>query len=467
MEHSSGLCLIRLAVYAAVCGAGIPAAGLAAGAEQTAWSVSNRQVLVNSQPFLMRGVAYQPTPIGDNPSTTPPNGDYYTTNYAALYDRDFSNLRAIGANVVRIYGWNTAANHAGFLSRAWNGGTNPVYVLLNKWINPATAWTDTGAVAAVVGSYVALANNVSNHPAVLGFAIGNELNLQNGNGTNPAFWAAINAIAGAVRGVAPTKLVTTINAEGLSQIATFNAGMTNLDAWCLQIYRGRSFGSLFTNYAAASAKPMFISEFGIDAFDNVAGQLFTNNAGIVADYFADLWYEILTNRPTCSGGCFYSYSDEWWKAAGTATNHDPGGFTNLAFPDDFANEEWWGMFAVQKNGTNTDLLVPRAAYHKAQELWTAPAVALGAATISNRFAASFPRLMRRTDLTYDVQAADDLANWSAVARSAGGQATTNLGGASSVSETAVTNDTSLVTVRDGTNATAPSSRFMRLQLRRD
>jgi hypothetical protein len=86
----------------------------------------------------MRGVAYQPTPIGENASAAAPFGDYYTLNYRAIYDRDFPMLRQMGATAIRVYTWNYTVSHLDFLNKAYNNGVQPIYVLLNRWIDPAS-----------------------------------------------------------------------------------------------------------------------------------------------------------------------------------------------------------------------------------------------------------------------------------------------------------------------------------------
>ncbi len=73
--------------------------------------------------------------------------------------------------------------------------------------------------------------------------------------------------------------------------------------------RGKTFGDLFQFFTnEATAKPMFITEFGIDAYDN--GQQAENQA-VHSEYVTALWSEIVANTGACSGGCVFAYSDEW------------------------------------------------------------------------------------------------------------------------------------------------------------
>jgi len=44
--------------------------------------------------------------------------------------------------------------------------------------------------------------------------------------------------------------------------------MTNLDLWGITAYRGKSFGTLFSDMAAATTKPILLAEFGKDAYND-------------------------------------------------------------------------------------------------------------------------------------------------------------------------------------------------------
>jgi hypothetical protein len=156
----------------------LPAETLAAAA----FTVSGRSILREGTPFNVRGVDYQPAPIGDNPAQSPPYGDYYTANYSALWARDLPLLRAMGANVIRIYGWDASADHSAFLDACHNGGDQPIFVLVNRWIDPATNWSNTTAVNAIRTEFLTLEANLNNHPAVLGLILGNEANNAKPNG---------------------------------------------------------------------------------------------------------------------------------------------------------------------------------------------------------------------------------------------------------------------------------------------
>ncbi|MBE2215225.1 MAG: hypothetical protein IAE82_15235 [Opitutaceae bacterium] len=351
------------------------------------FSAEGRRLMRDGLPFQVRGVCYQPAPIGDNPSAAAPYGDYYTAGYAALTARDLPNLRALGANVIRIYGWDPAANHTAFLDACYNGGVDPIFVLVNRWIDPSTNWSSTAAVDAIRQQFVQLDAGLGAHPAVLGIILGNETNAHNGNGTNPAYWAAVNSIAASIKQQTPSRLVSVAITDAIPQVAARDAAMTALDFWCVQTYRGTSLGTLFTEYAAASARPLVLTEFGTDAYNHTTGQPYPNNAEFTATTVAGLWTEIAANAATCAGACVFEYADEWWKtSSGSPLTHDAGGFPLASLPDGFANEEWWGLYAVSDNGTQPDTLTARATVAALRTAWTPPAVTVTTAPLSQTIA---------------------------------------------------------------------------------
>jgi len=339
-------------------------------------SIADRQVLVHGQPFRMQGVCYQPTPVGQS-ATLPPFGDYFTADHKALYNRDLPLMRAMGANTVRVYNWDANANHDDFLNSAWNNGVQPLQVLINAYIEPTTDWANPNVVNQLKSRWRTLASKVADHPAVIGFLIGNELNAR--SASQLTFWTAINDLAGTVRAVAPNQLVTSPLADDslITIIRTNDTRMTQFNCWAAQLYRGRSFGSLFSQYETVSAKPLLVTEFGMDAYDRRTRAEYANGATLTADYLRSLWLEIARRTNSVCGGLIFEWSDEWWKDQATGTSfsaHDTGGWSVPGFPDGTAEHEWWGVFRAP--ATLAGRLEPRAAFAVFQELWAAPSTRL-------------------------------------------------------------------------------------------
>lgn len=379
------------------------------------FTTDNRQIRLNGEVFSAKGVCYQPTPIGQDPSAAPPFGDYYTSGYADLWARDFVNIRKMGANLIRLYSWTPGPDHSAFLEAAWNNGEEPLYVLINRYINPATDWTDPAAVDAIAADWIAIANEVKDHPAVMGFLVGNEVNAKNGNGYNPDFWAAMNNITTAVKLTAPDKLVSVAITEALDQVSTHDAFMTFLDFWALQVYRGDSFGSFFDEYAAVSTKPLIVTEFGYDAWNANAGAEFSDNARLPADAMETLLNELKANAAIASGGCVFEYADEWWKSGSPFTHDAPPGWPG-PFADGEGNEEWWGVFRIVDNSSDPDILQPRAMFYRIAAMWNPPLTSEPVTMETPddfRFTFDIPEHLR--DQNWNIDYSENLQDWVSIA----------------------------------------------------
>ncbi len=193
-----------------------------------------------------------------------------------------------------------------------------------------------------------------NHPAVLMWSIGNELNadwLYGGNLDD--LFSLINEMAEEAHAEEGSNYhpVTTalLDSDLINTIATYDSSVPSLDIWGVNVYRGNTFGTLFDDYYAVSTKPLVILEYGIDAYDNANSDEYENiGTPAQAEYTETLWNEIAANSDICIGGSIMAYSDEWWKGkystdAGCPDNdpafHSTCGYATTSHPDGYSNEE--------------------------------------------------------------------------------------------------------------------------------
>lgn len=328
--------------------------------------ISDGKLMVNGQPFFVKGVAYGPTPIGYS----------YAYNFIAdsgIYNRDFPLLRAMHCNAIRTW---TKVTSTGFLDAAYNNGVDPIYVIMGFYIEPYNVSNSTYRVA-IVNEFRAYVNTYKDHPAVLMWALGNEIDYEinkiwPGNENKIRDWyTLLNELAITayeVEGGAYHPVITAnweITFLGESSVGSDDNSMSFLDAWGANVFRGRSFEGLFHYYSDKSSKPLLIMEFGIDAWDTVNQ---VEDEATQAEYMADLWDEIVEASDVALGGCVMGYSDVWWRA-GDASAHDYGGDEMPSFPDGYNNQEWWGIVRVMDNGTGPDIVEPRTIYYTLQQKW--------------------------------------------------------------------------------------------------
>jgi len=220
--------------------------------------------------------------------------------------------------------------------------------------------------------------------SILMWVIGNELN--NNYADFPSLFNFINQLSTAGYQADPTRLFTTPLADSNVLYSTISnyTYLPHLDVWSLQIYRGKSFGMLFTDYANVSTKPMFITEYGIDAYDDKAQ---SENQTTQNSWDVALANEINNNTNICSGGFIFSYSDEWWKAesgeydanhtncpASNSSAHLNCGYPSNNFPDKYSNEAWWGLLSAAKNiSSGPDILTPRQIFYSIADIYQSEA----------------------------------------------------------------------------------------------
>ena len=367
----------------------------------TSWTTQGRQIMYSinggeSNAFMTQGVSYGPTPVGQT-SIPDPLG----AQNSAIWKRDIPQIRAMGANSLRIYGMDATirSNSIEALDACWNGGTDPIFVILSLWINPSG--TNIQDLSTLVQQYEWIGEDYGNHPAVIGFSIGSEFNTPE-NIVSVSFWTQFQSIITAVRtGITNsggTKLISTGFVDLVddnNREATIVHGEANnvgVDVWGIDVYRGNTFSNLWSQIKAATTKPFIITEFGVPASYHATGvsciaselpTTGTPNMQDVVTYMTSLWNEIEANSavttPTniSSGGYIFEWSDEWWKSpqCGGPDSHNGGSAQNGAFPGGWDDEEWFGLNSIAANPVSgsPDILTPRATYTYFQSIWASPA----------------------------------------------------------------------------------------------
>ena len=341
----------------------------------TNWTTEGYQVKLNGKPFFAKGMGYQPVPVGSHPNDYP-NGDYFMKEYSNIYEPDIKKMRDMGVNAIKIYSWYPDKDHNDFLNKCYNGGNKPIYVAVGYFMPPGTI---IGEFDAKLKLFKQLAESTKNHPAIMGYMLGNE-NV-GGDVNNSAFWTNYNKIAAALKSIAPNKLTFTgLVDDGMASVKAGNNYMVNLDVWGINVFRGKTLGNFYSTYQSASKKPCFITELGFPATvrENGVPKMMPDNADDVGEYAEDVLNEIHNNSSDdepddpIAGVFWFMFCDEWWKqecpacygspCACSKSTHD---FTKDNYTDNFPgkywDEEWFGLYTADRQ--------PRAAVNVIKELW--------------------------------------------------------------------------------------------------
>lgn len=319
---------------------------------------------VEERSFTVKGVGYQPVPIGYTNSQATLNMIY---SDPAVLDRDLPLLRNMGVNTVRLWG---KLSDETLLNRLYNNGTKPIYAILTFEVPISIDYSDPGYIGGLEAGMRAYVNQFKNNPAVLAWAIGNENNLHY-LGDMTSWYILANRLAQTAYTAEGPSYHPTIIINGYmlyfgdTAYASDDASLNATDLWGHNSYTGYEFDCYFDYYHALSAKPLILTEFGIDAYNTSSGSEYQQ---IHADWIVHQWEQIKANS---LGGTVMEYSDEWWKG-GSPFSHDTAGYSTDVQPDTYANEEWWGIMAIADNGLEPDTMIPRLAYTALKNVYTDP-----------------------------------------------------------------------------------------------
>lgn len=359
--------------------------------------------------FFIKGINYSPVPVGDGIWEGPPTplGDYlYTTPqgdpvWEAVWGGDLSNMRnELKVNTLKTYftwpwepptditTWKTVIaracrTHTAFLDACYNNGNNPIYVFMGVALDAMNLFDNASPNLEddYFNFYLAVVDKLSqlyaNHPAIIGFFLGNEMNnadrCQSAN-----FWEKNFQFADTAKKNAPNKLAVQgfYNDPNLFTYTFASNGQTykvpeeyikHYDAWMINVYNGKTFDPFWRRYqqqvldAGYTNAGLILGEMGVPAGtlsqDKTTAIELPDSAEAVIPYLQSLWQDLLAHKQINSGGLFFEYCDEWWKnlpndpTSPPVYIHDnPLTKNNFAFPGDYWAPRWWGLYSATPNG---------------------------------------------------------------------------------------------------------------------
>jgi hypothetical protein len=333
--------------------------------------------------LALKGICYSPQPINGSSSMSPSLGDlfwdsfsgdgYAIDGWSALWARDLPNIRALGANTIRVYNmmsrqltgdgqwpasWNSGHlfTHRSFLDACWNNNVDPLYVMVGIALPQQMFWKMQYEPHSPLTDFWTnvlreTAAELGNHPAVLGFIIANEVDAANVtycSNTGPSadcqadakfWWSQANAMAAVVKGSAPGKLVGIANHDDsfiCGQAGALMANCPSIDFWGVNTYQPQSFESVFQGAGSpgdrrpgydglkgSALKPVIITEYGfpVSARPNacdpsgicVSADSIQNVASVLGTMLPKAYSE-----PLSLGLYYFEYCDELWNQSAYA-----------------------------------------------------------------------------------------------------------------------------------------------------
>eukprot|EP00310_Coccolithus_braarudii_P022803 CAMPEP_0183346696 /NCGR_PEP_ID=MMETSP0164_2-20130417/11732_1 /TAXON_ID=221442 /ORGANISM="Coccolithus pelagicus ssp braarudi, Strain PLY182g" /LENGTH=453 /DNA_ID=CAMNT_0025518011 /DNA_START=54 /DNA_END=1415 /DNA_ORIENTATION=- len=319
-------------------------------------SIAGRALLVNGDPYEVRGLAYSPLLGYEARMVAPP--DIFTQRHAARWSLDLHHLAALGANTLRLYNWDPAEHEhdIAFLDACAAVGLRVILPISNYFLD------HPDMVKRIV-------YRVASHRSLLMWAVSNEA----AGTTPPASPKAREAFAKVARLTAevrkaeklvntwhPISVPLTCDVEAMLELTKVGA-VVDVDAFNCYWATDQTFPvDFYAQLAAASSRPALLSEFGIDALDNIAG---TVDEDVQANHLVAEWRSLVSadgSGGATIGAVVFEWLDEPWKAVksaelGGACEPNRGGIRAgwgpNALPDQCANEAFFGISELLPNGS--------------------------------------------------------------------------------------------------------------------
>ena len=292
-------------------------------------STSERQLLLNDSPYIIKGICYHPVPKGSD-------------------QRDFSNLTEdlrlmteAGINTIRVY---APIDDKAVLDEIEEAG---IKIVLGFGYN------QDGKFDILSGTLVDYVNTYKDHGAILMWELGNEYNYHPEwfDGDIKNWYNAMNNAAQLIHENDPNHPVTTAHGE-LPDSLALSIGK-NIDVWGMNVYRWDDPSTIFKQWKVVSSKPMYLSEAGGDSYMTITRDTYEEgyNEKAQADANRNILDAVFKADEICSGVAMFSFTDGWWKAGNNETQ-DPGGWApnSSGVPyDGSPNEEYWGIVDIDRN----------------------------------------------------------------------------------------------------------------------
>lgn len=361
---------------------------------------------VKGKPFLVRGVGYNPTPIGE--------GYEYDvfTDPAKPWLVDGKLMKKAKINCVRIYSPSHDLEKMKEFIRVMYKKFG-IYTIVGDWLGlwdfPRANYADKNFQATTKERVLKIVEALKDEEGLLMWILGNENNYtfsgKIGFWTSPEiekiahprqkqvkraeiYYSFVNELAAEIKKIDKIHPIALGNGEGTFLDVAAKI-CENVDLLAIIIYRGKKFGNLFNSIRNSFDKPILLSEFGCDSYDAYQDK---ENQDAQSEFLLSQWQDLYKNTvfsknkgANVLGGCLFEWNDEWWKHNEGYTddwrvhNKEAGWSHGAYFYDIRAknnlnmNEEWFGIVSLSEeieNGINKR--IPKKSYYTLKKFFNRP-----------------------------------------------------------------------------------------------
>jgi len=360
------------------------------------------QLIVDSKPYIIKGVVYNPVPIGKSHTY-----DFWDDPLRPhLYDGRL--MKEMGVNTIRVYRVGKDEKKVRQVIRDLYNRFR-IRVAIGHWLGfwDEPNYADKNFRERVKKDVLEMVKTYKDEKGILCWILGNENNVSFSYGPQTLnmwtteeieslkdpylkrqarakiYYSFVNEISREIHKIDPNHPVILANAE-LTDIDVASQVTPDIDILGCSIYRGKAFGSFFREASMKFKRPVVITEFGCDRYD---AYLNKEDPDTQAEFIEAQWKEIEKNTfkgngvGNALGGFVFEWTDEWWKFNEENKSgwyiHDPyASWSNGAYYFDIKapqnlniNEEWWGLCVLEKRDSGLDERRTTKAYFKLKELW--------------------------------------------------------------------------------------------------
>ncbi|MFC1509401.1 hypothetical protein ACFL60_06930, partial [Candidatus Omnitrophota bacterium] len=292
------------------------------------------QLMVNNKPYIIKGMVYNPVPIGKNHTY-----DFWQ-DPKKPHIHDGKLMKDMGVNTIRVYQSSPDSENTKRVIKDFYDKFR-IRIAMGHWLgfwdNPNYA--DPIFRERVKKDVLEMVKTYKDEKGILFWILGNENNVSFSYGPQTInlwttdeiealedpylkrvarariYYSFVNEIAKAVHKIDPLHPVVLANAE-LTDIDVAAELKSDIDILGCSIYRGKAFGSFFRQVAMKFKKPVIMTEFGCDRYNAFLNE---EDQGIQAEFIEAEWKEIEKNTfensgiGNCLGGFVFEWTDEWWK----------------------------------------------------------------------------------------------------------------------------------------------------------
>lgn len=368
-------------------------------------------LLVDGKPYFVKGIEYGVDKVGTYPplmnqwmqddfdNNGKADGPYDSWvdddgNSQQDFDEpavgDFELLKQMGCNTIRLYHPDNIDKE--ILRDLYH--TYNIRVIMGHFMGAyaigsgasateGTDYSDPKQQATMMREIQAMVQEHKDEPYVLFWMLGNENDFEGSQGNSTfnntnarkmpeTFAKFVNSVAEWIHANDPDHPVAVCNAT-TRLLKYYKQHAPAIDIIGMNAYVGSyGFGSLWNRVKQDVGRPVLITEFGADAYDQQKDAV---DEQAQMRYHQGCWRDIAQNSSqgfgagNSLGGVVYSWLDKWWLIGSPKVQETKEGAWAGAAPDGWYNDEWLGI-AGQGDGSNSPTYRHlRAVYKAYRDMW--------------------------------------------------------------------------------------------------